>query len=111
MNKFLSILVLTLSTNVVMADAVEEMCSKIDKVCTCAANQLKSEVGENDYTLYENIGAAYIMNKTEGMSAGDAWNAAVIAEAKQRNSDFTKVLGQTNSIGRIHRKVINSCSK
>jgi len=42
-----------------MADSVKDMCSDLDKICACAASQLKSEVGDNDYDLYEAIGNAH----------------------------------------------------
>ena len=92
-----------------MADSVVNMCSKSEKICACAANKLKSDVGGDDYALYETIGAAYIANKTRGMGLGDAWDAAVKAEAGKRNSTFTKTLSKTNAIGNTHRKAIKSC--
>jgi hypothetical protein len=92
-----------------MADSVEDMCTDSDKICACAAKQLKSEVGADDYGLYETIGAAYIANKAKGMALGDAWDAAVKAEAGKRGDGFTKTLTKTNSIGSTHRKAIKAC--
>ena len=92
-----------------MADSVVNMCSKSDKICACAANKLKSEVGSDDYDLYETIGAVYITNKAKSMGPGDAWDAAVKAEAGKRGSTFTQTLSTTNSIGNAHRKAIKSC--
>jgi hypothetical protein len=92
------------------ADSVEDMCSDSDKICACAASQLKSEVGDDDYNLYQAIGAAYIANQAQGMGMGDAWDAAVKAEANKRGSGFTKILSRTNSIGNAHRKAIESCT-
>ena len=58
-----------------IADSVVDMCSKSDKICACAADLLKSEVGDDDYALYETIGAAYIANQAKGMNRGDAWES------------------------------------
>ena len=98
-------------TNSAIADSVVDMCSKSDKICACAASQLKEEVGTDDYALYEAIGADYIANQAKGMNRGDAWDAAVKVEASKRDSTSTKILSKTNSIGRAHSKAIKSCSK
>ena len=98
-------------TNSAIADSVVDMCSKSDKICACAASQLKEEVGTDDYALYEAIGADYIANQAKGMNRGDAWDAAVKDEATKRGSTSTKILSKTNSIGRAHSKAIKSCSK
>lgn len=92
------------------ADSVEDMCQQPDEICVCAARQLKSEMGNDNYDLYETIGVAYIANKANGMNMGDAWDAAVKAEANKRGTGFAKTLKQTNAIGKAHRKAINSCS-
>lgn len=92
------------------ADSVRDMCSDSDKICACAASQLKSEVGDDDYSLYEAIGAAYIANQAKGLAMGDAWDAAVKAEANKHGSSFIKTLSKTNSIGNAHRKAIKSCT-
>ena len=94
-----------------MADSVVEMCRDSDKICACAADLLKSEVGDDDYTLYETIGAAHIANQANGMGVSDAWDAAVKVEATRRGSTSTNILSKTNLIGKAHRKAINSCKK
>ena len=86
------------------------MCSKSDKICACAASQLKNEVGADDYALYEAIGADYIANQSKGMGMGDAWDAAVKVEATKRGSSSTKILSKTNAIGKAHRKAIKTCA-
>lgn len=91
------------------ADSVDDMCDMSDKICACATSKLKSEVSDEDYALYQAIGAAYISNQSQGMAMGDAWDAAVKAEAGKRGSTFTKILSKTNSIGNAHRKAIASC--
>ena len=109
MKKIMCLLIAFCTSNA-MADSVKDMCSDSDKICTCAASQLKSEVGEDDYSLYEAIGAAYIANQAKGMGMGDAWDAAVKVEASKRGSSSTKILSKTNSIGNAHRKAITSCT-
>ena len=97
--------------NSASADSVVDMCSKSDKICACAASQLKQDVGADDYALYEAIGADYITNQAKGMDMGSAWDAAVKVEATKRGSTSTKILSKTNSIGRAHNKAIKSCNK
>lgn len=94
----------------VHADSVMDMCKKTDEVCRCAANQLKSEVGDERYGLYEAVGAVYTANKSNGMSMGDAWDAAVKGEAGKRGKGFAETLNLTNEIGKTHRKAIKNCA-
>ena len=103
--------VMALLTTSAIADSVEDMCKKSSEICACAAGQLKSDVGDDDYGLYEAVGSAYIANQAAGMSMGDAWDAAVKAESNQRGSGFTETLGKTNAIGKAHRKAIKACAK
>ena len=85
------------------------MCSKSEKICSCASSKLKAEVGDKDYGLYQAVGDAYIANKGKGMGPGDAWDAAVKAEANKRGSNFTRTLSKTNKLGNLHRKAIKTC--
>ncbi len=110
MKKILFTLMLIFSLSGAMADSVEDMCSDSDTICTCAARQLKSGIGDDDYGLYEAIGAAYIANKSAGMNMGDAWDTAVKAESKQRGASFVDTLSRTNAIGNTHRKAIKACT-
>ena len=111
MKKTIFLVITIFCINSANADSVVDMCSKSDKICACAASQLKEEVGTDDYALYEAIGADYIANQAKGMNRGDAWDAAVKVEASKRDSTSTKILSKTNSIGRAHSKAIKSCSK
>lgn len=111
MKKRILLVISLICTNSAIADSVVDMCSKSDKICACAASQLKEDVGADDYTLYEAIGADYIANQAKGMDRGSAWDAAVKVEATKRGSTSTKILSKTNSIGRAHNKAIKSCSK
>jgi len=95
--------------NNVFADAVHDMCADPDKVCKCAASQLKAEVGEQDYVLYEAISAAYLSNKNGGMNMVEAWDAAIKAESERQTKSFVDTLKRTNKIGSTHREAITTC--
>ncbi|HEC27855.1 MAG TPA: hypothetical protein ENI67_10705 [Gammaproteobacteria bacterium] len=110
MQKRLFIVIAVFSTSSALADSVKDMCLGPDKVCTCAASKLKSEIGDEDYVLYEAIGTSYIANKSKGMSMEDAWDAAVKAEASKRGAGFIKTLNKTNSFGSELNNAIISCS-
>ena len=92
------------------ADSVNDMCKKADEVCACAASQLKKDIGNDSYELYEAVGAAYIAKQSKGMKMGDAWDAAVKTEANKRGTGFTQILSQTNAIGKTHRNAIKGCA-
>jgi len=92
-----------------MADAVLDMCADPDKVCVCAANKLKTEVGDKDYALYEAIGSAYLSNKNGGMNMVDAWDAAVKVESDRLGDSFINILARTNKTGSAHREIIEAC--
>ena len=95
------------------ADSVEAMCLKMNKseqVCQCAVEQLKEQLGDEDYVLYEGIGADYTVNLGEGMARSDAWDAAVKKEAANLGVTFITLLKRTNTMGAVHNKVIKGCS-
>ncbi len=94
-----------------MADSVKDMCLGPEKVCSCAAGKLKSEIGDTNYTLYEAIGAGYIANKLKGMSMENAWDAAVKAEANKRGSTYIKMLTKTNSYGSALNDATTKCAE
>ncbi len=98
-----------LFANNAFADAVHDMCADPDSVCKCAANQLKAEVGERDYVLYEAISAAYLNNKNSDMNMVEAWDAAVKAESERQTKSFVDMLNRTNKIGSTHREAITAC--
>ena len=110
-NSVSMIVVMALVTTSAIADSVKDMCKKSSEICACAARQLKSDVGADDYRLYEAVGSAYIANQTEGMNMGDAWDAAVKAESNQRGSGFSETLSKTNAIGKTHRKAMRACAE
>lgn len=102
-------IVATLNMPVAGADSVIDMCSKSANICECAASQFRKDAGDSSYGLYQEVGAAYIVNQAAGMGMGDAWDAAVRAEAKKRGESFSAVLKQTNALGKAHRKAIKNC--
>ena len=103
-------IVMTMMAGSVIADSVEDMCRKPGEICSCSAERLKSEVGDDDYALYEAVGAAYIANQATGMKMGDAWDAAVRAESGRRGLGFSETLTRTNATGKAHRKAIKDCT-
>jgi hypothetical protein len=103
--------VMIISSSSANADSVEDMCKESTEICACSAKQLQSEVGENDYALYEAVGAAYLANQASGMKMGDAWDAAVDAESGPRGLGFSEALTKTNAIGKAHRKAIKACAR
>lgn len=96
-----------------VADAVDGMCidsNELEKVCACASKQLRESVGEEEYALYEAVGAAYMANQASGMGMGDAWDAAVKAESSRQGKDPIKILSKTNALGQAHNKAMKQCA-
>lgn len=94
------------------ADAVHGMCSdrdNTDKVCACAATQLKTEVSDEDYALYQTIAADWLKNQSDGMDHVKAWDIAIKVESDRRGVSSTDTLSKTNKIGRTHGKAIKTC--
>jgi len=102
-----------LGTTPAMADSVQDTClnmNKSEQVCQCAVEQLKEQLGDKDYVLYEGIGADYTANLGEGMARSDAWDAAVKKEAANLGVTFITLLKRTNTMGAAHGKAIKDCS-
>jgi hypothetical protein len=96
-----------------MADSVENMClnmHKSEQVCQCAIEQLKTQLGDEDYDLYEGIGADYTANLDTGMARSDAWDGAVKKEAANLGVTYITLLKRTNTMGAAHNKAIKDCS-
>ena len=102
-------ILLSSSIGTASADGVHDMCADSNKICECAARQLKTKVGDKDYALYEAIGTDYLANKNTDMNMVEAWDAAVTVEAKKQGKSVTETLGKTNSIGSTHREAIEAC--
>jgi len=110
--RLISVFAVSLFTANAFADAVHDMCtdrSNTDKVCACAASQLKTEVGDKDYALYQTIGAAWLSKQSNGMGHIEAWDAAIKAESDRRGVSTTDTLSKTNKIGRAYGKAIKTC--
>ena len=102
-----------LGTAPAIADSVEAMCLKMNKseqACQCAVEQLKAQLGDEDYVLYEGIGVDYTANLGKGMARSDAWDDAVKKEAANLGVTFITLLKRTNTMGVAHNKVIKDCS-
>lgn len=110
MRKILISTLAIFSISSAMADSVKDMCLGPDKVCSCAASKLKSEISEKDYALYEAIGTSYLANKTKGMSMEGAWDAAVKAEASKLGAGYIETLSKTNSFGSALNDATIACS-
>ncbi len=109
-------LIVTLLASVAAAedDGVLDMCldtGKPAELCSCAAEKLKAEQGDDAYALYAGIGSRYLEAKAGGASMGDAWDGAVREEAGKRGKGFTALLTETNALGKEHRKAMRSCSQ
>lgn len=95
------------------ADSVQDMCldwQKSHEICECGARQLKLQVGDDDYALYEAVAAVYIVNKAQGIDMGGAWDDAVNKESANRGTSFISTLQQTNTMGKAHNKAIKGCA-
>ncbi len=103
-------LVVVLMPGVVQADGVSDMCLELadEAVCACASDGLRAEVGDEDYGLYEAIGAAFLTRMAAGEGRADAWSSASQAVAAERGIAGS-TLSRTNTIGRVHRDAIKSC--
>lgn len=94
----------------VSGDGVSDMCLELaaEPVCACASEALRAEVGEEDYGLYEAIGADYMARMAAGEARADAWTDASQKVAADRGIDRS-TLSRTNTIGRAHRDAIREC--
>ncbi len=95
---------------VVHADGVSDMClERYDEAaCACASERLLAEIGDEDYGLYEAIGAAYLMRMAAGEGRSEAWTAASQEIAAERGIAGSTI-SRTNDIGRAHRDAIKAC--
>ncbi|WP_424929917.1 hypothetical protein [Amaricoccus tamworthensis] len=93
-----------------LADGVSDMCRERDDeaVCACASERLLAEVGDEDYGLYEAIGATYMTRMAAGEGRSEAWTAASQEVAAARGIEGSTI-SRTNDIGRAHRDAIKAC--
>lgn len=92
-------------------DAITAMCLERDDegVCSCASTALLSQIGQEDYTIYESIGQNYLARMASGESRVDAWMAASRTAATNLGISGVTLMGRTNEIGNIHRSAIKKC--
>ena len=92
-------------------DAITAMCTERDDegVCSCASTALLSQIGQEDYALYEAIGEDYLARMASGESRVDAWMAASRTAATNRGISSVVLMGRTNEIGKTHRTAIKEC--
>lgn len=93
-----------------LADGVSDMClERYDEAaCACASERLLAEVGDEDYGLYEAIGAAHLTRMAAGEGRSEAWTAASQEVAAARGIAGSTI-SRTNVIGRAHRDAIKAC--
>ncbi len=93
-------------------DPVIGMCAGIatPDACECAAEALREQTDEADYTLYETIGGHFLTRVAKGEPHGDAWSAAVEDVSAGSGMTSTETMTKTNEIGKAHRAAIKSCS-
>jgi len=96
----------------VAEDSVLGMCAGIGtpEACACAADALRSEVGEEDYALYEGIGADYLARMAGGAGRASAWTGAVETAAARIGQSRTDLMTRTNEIGSAHSAAIKGCN-
>jgi len=113
MRQFLCILLIT--PQVASAGEFADICQQQQdieySVCQCIEDQLATDLGDDDFALYTRVNAAYLSNldADENMSLGDAWDAAIRAEAKVIGSGFSALLERTNAMGQAYRKISQGC--
>ncbi len=92
-------------------DSVFGMCAEqaTTEVCQCAADDLRAEIGDDDYALYEAIGADYLTRMKSGDPRSDAWTAAVEAASSGSGMSSTEMLTRTNKFGSAHRTAMIQC--
>ena len=77
--------------------------------CTCATNELKEDIGEEDAELYNAVSVLYLDGKANGQEMGDAWDAAIETVAMQSEMDQTELLERMNAAGKAHKEAITAC--
>ncbi len=92
-------------------DAITAMCMERDEeaVCSCASKALLSQIGQEDYALYDSIGEDYLARMASGESRVDAWTTASRTAATNRGISSVTLMGRTNEIGKTHRTAIKKC--
>ncbi|MCI2395577.1 hypothetical protein [Aliiroseovarius sediminis] len=80
-----------------------------ETVCDCASEALRTQIGNEDYAIYEAIGADYLARMETGESRIDAWTEASRTEAAKLGISSVVLLGRTNEIGNTHRAAIKEC--
>ncbi len=105
------LLAFTIPTASLAEDAVKQMCMVLDSevVCDCASEALRTQIGSEDYAIYEAIGTDYLARLDAGEGRIDAWTEASRTEATNLGISGVALMGRTNEIGSIHRAAIKDC--
>lgn len=101
----------TIPTASLAEDAVKKMCMEQDSevVCDCASEALRTQIGNEDYAIYDAIGADYLARLDAGEGRMDAWTEASRTEAANLGISGIVLMGRTNEIGNTHRAAIKEC--
>ena len=93
-------------------DGVAAMCAELASpdACACASEALLSEIGPQDFDLYDTIGGDYVERMARGESRVDAWNAASATAAAEAGIAPRALMSRTNEIGAAHRAAIDTCT-
>jgi hypothetical protein len=93
-------------------DSVIGMCAGLatPDACDCAATALRQEIGDEDYALYEGIGADYLARMAGGEGRASAWTNAAEAAAARVGQSRTDLMTRTNEIGSAHSAAIKACN-
>ena len=108
---FVLLIACSIPTALLADDSVKAMCMELDseKVCDCASEALQTQIGSEDYAIYDAIGTDYLARLEAGEGRIDAWTEASRTEATSLGISAVALMGRTNEIGNTHRAAIKEC--
>lgn len=108
---FILLIACSIPTASLADDSVMAMCVELDseEVCDCASEALRTQIGREDYAIYEAIGTDYLARLEAGEGRIDAWTEASRTEAASLGISAVTLMGRTNEIGNTHRAAIKEC--
>ncbi|MFX0545266.1 hypothetical protein ACEWPL_006930 [Roseovarius sp. S1116L3] len=77
--------------------------------CACAESALTQEIGAEEAEVYDRVGTRYLESRAAGQSMGDAWDAAIAANAAEIGTGRIALLIRMNAAGKAHRDAIKAC--
>ena len=79
-------------------------------VCACATDALAEELSNEDFALYDAIGADTMSRHEAGTAYVEAWEAASAAAAERLGISIGELRRRTNEVGRSHNAAIKACA-